>query len=189
MIIIDPGHPSKKGDEGVTGKGFREVDFNYQIAIRLIQHIKILQTPWDITRGKDEVMSLPKRRAFAKARGAEIVFSIHANANENRKHKGLLALYSEDIDTSSFFVANAIVNATPIGLRRYGRALFDINKAEWPRVYNVVKGYHCPVVLVECGYVSNPSDLKLLKTEAVKQAIVAALYCGVTRWLESKESK
>ena len=39
-----------------------------------------------------------------------------------------------------------------------------------------------PAVLVECGYLDNPNDLKLLATEEYQQKMAEGIYQGVTAY-------
>ena len=92
-IVIDPGHGGK--DHGAScSKHRREKDINLAIAKQLG---KKLQREMGVkivyTRTKDVFVSLRRRVEIANAAGADLFISVHANANENKKVKGVETYY------------------------------------------------------------------------------------------------
>jgi len=43
-----------------------------------------------------------------------------------------------------------------------------------------------PSILAEVGFISNPDEEKLLRTEAYRQSIAEALYQGVKKYVEAR---
>lgn len=88
-IVLDPGHGGH--DPGAVGrKGLYEKDVVLDIALKLK---KILSKKKNIkvflTRGKDVFIPLVERTAFANSKHADLFVSIHANANPDRKARGI----------------------------------------------------------------------------------------------------
>ncbi len=88
VISIDAGHGGQDpGAVGPTGK--REKDINLAIARELARQIDA--TPGlkaHLTRDSDIYIPLPRRAQLARAAGADMFISIHADAAENRNAKG-----------------------------------------------------------------------------------------------------
>ncbi len=88
VVAIDPGHGGK--DPGAVGRrGTREKDVVLKVARRL--QARINQQPdmkAVLTRDGDYYVSLRKRMEKARAKGADLFISIHADANPNRKLTG-----------------------------------------------------------------------------------------------------
>jgi len=49
------------------------------------------------------------------------------------------------------------------------------------------KNVSCPAVLVECGFISNPEESKLLDAETYRLKIAAVLICAYLQYLDTKE--
>ena len=88
VVAIDPGHGGK--DPGAVGrKGTREKDVVLKIARHLQSRInKQADMKAVLTRDGDYYVSLRKRMEKARAKGADLFISIHADANPNRKLTG-----------------------------------------------------------------------------------------------------
>lgn len=87
-IVIDPGHGGK--DPGaISPHGIKEKDINLQIA-RLVKDVlekkgfKVY-----LTRNSDRFLTLKERVEIARKYKADLFVSIHANANRNRRIKGM----------------------------------------------------------------------------------------------------
>jgi len=88
VVAIDPGHGGR--DPGAVGrKGTREKDVVLKIARRLQARInKQPDMKAVLTRDGDYYVSLRKRMEKARAKGADLFISIHADANPNRSLTG-----------------------------------------------------------------------------------------------------
>ncbi|MBL7068337.1 MAG: N-acetylmuramoyl-L-alanine amidase [Candidatus Omnitrophica bacterium] len=87
-IVLDPGHGGK--DPGAIGRyhKLREKDINLDIAKRLKRLLSNRGMKVYLTREKDVSMSLEKRAAFAKRKGADFFISIHANSSRSKWLRG-----------------------------------------------------------------------------------------------------
>jgi N-acetylmuramoyl-L-alanine amidase len=86
--VIDPGHGGH--DPGAQGKNVNEAEVVLDIALRLEK--LLLKTPGTeviLTRRTDDYVALPERTAIANREGADLFLSIHANANQNDKARGV----------------------------------------------------------------------------------------------------
>jgi N-acetylmuramoyl-L-alanine amidase len=87
-VVIDPGHGGT--DPGAIGRrGTHEATITLAIAQKLRRHLENLGLEVLLTRETDTTVSLEERTAFANERRADLFLSIHCNAAENRKLRGV----------------------------------------------------------------------------------------------------
>lgn len=91
-IIIDPGHGGK--DPGAMAGGLKEKDLVLAIAKRLKPQLEEqLGCQVFLTRNSDHFISLEERTAIANSKGADLFISLHINAHNQKKVKGLETYY------------------------------------------------------------------------------------------------
>lgn len=97
-IVIDPGHGGE--DSGAIGKKkTKEKDVALAIAKRLAAKLRDrLKIEVVMTRTDDRTVPLSERAALARAVKADLFISIHANANPNRKFRGIETYYLNNTD-------------------------------------------------------------------------------------------
>ena len=87
-IVIDPGHGGH--DPGARGSGLTESGVVLDVALRVKQLLATRPTiDVILTRNTDVFIPLKERTAIANRHGADLFLSIHANANDNRKVRGV----------------------------------------------------------------------------------------------------
>jgi N-acetylmuramoyl-L-alanine amidase len=87
-IVIDPGHGGH--DPGAQSRGVTESALVLDVALRLEALLrKIPGVDVVLTRRTDEYVSLQERTAIANRHGADLFLSIHANASENPRTRGI----------------------------------------------------------------------------------------------------
>ena len=87
-IVIDPGHGGH--DPGARGSGLTEAGVVLDVALR-VKQLLANRPAIDVilTRNTDVFIPLKERTAIANRHGADLFLSIHANANDNRKVRGV----------------------------------------------------------------------------------------------------
>ena len=88
-VVIDPGHGGK--DPGAVGpSGLKEKDVVLGIALKLQEMIRArLNLDAILTRSSDEFLPLEERTALANTQRADLFISIHTNAHNNRRVRGI----------------------------------------------------------------------------------------------------
>lgn len=171
-IVLDPGHGGPKSRGCKVGK-LDEADYNLCFVNMLSRKFKDSGHACYRTRQKDSKVKFSERAQVAKAEKADLVLSIHVNANRDPFVGG--------IDLFSFEVNFPLVGMFRKCLPRiieYPR-MFNFQSAWTRRAYNVVKRYHCPAVLIELGYSTNPAELKLLESSAYKNLLANSIVSAV----------
>jgi len=111
-IVIDPGHGGD--DTGATGKKkTKEKDVVLEIAKKLADKLREnVNVEVIMTRVDDRTVSLSERAQLARAVKADLFISIHANANPNRKHRGIETYYLNNTDDRAAQKVAAMENET-----------------------------------------------------------------------------
>ncbi|MCI1959416.1 MAG: N-acetylmuramoyl-L-alanine amidase [Clostridia bacterium] len=177
-IFIDQGHNPVNPNAGAEAFGYREQDINYEVGVRLAALLdadpnfeaKLSRNSPTEQLGTSTSTSLQTRVNMANEWGADFFISLHCNYNDNPAISGseayVYSLYSE-----AYNMAYQIL----LGLY-YFTQLTNRGIMENQRLY-VLRATDMPSVLVEMGYMSNPTDIKLLTTDP--QSFAKGIYYGI----------
>ncbi len=180
-IIIDPGHGGE--DSGALGTmGTLEKDLNLSIALKIKE--KLLNTGFNviITRSDDKMLGTEnvtknKKRNDLKARVKiaqsyenAIFLSIHMNHFDDSNQKGAQIFYSKN-NKGSKKLAELID-------KNFKKTLDTSNKREIKKAGSeiyIMNKVNNPACLIECGFISNPTEEHKLKDEAYQWKITDAV--------------
>lgn len=92
-LVIDPGHGGR--DPGARGRGgLTEKEAVMEVAQRLAAKVRLgVPADVDLTRSKGQFASLEQRKDLANQNKADLFISIHANASDNRRLRGIETYY------------------------------------------------------------------------------------------------
>jgi N-acetylmuramoyl-L-alanine amidase len=180
-FLLDPGHggvafghyltPGKRSPE--VPPGIYEGEFNRAVCGYLHNEEKFL----NIVPGPIRV-PLQDRVDFVNGIAEHenvALISVHANAagdgNQWNKANGFTIFTSKDSLTESRILARCIH-------KEFFESFGDTIKSRGIKQENftVLKRSHCPAVLVECGFMTNKSDVAFLASGSGQRAIAAAIY-------------
>jgi N-acetylmuramoyl-L-alanine amidase len=192
-IVIDPGHGGE--DSGTTsplGYG-HEKEFTLDWARRL--GCLLTTNGWRVfyTRTNDTELSVSNRIAFAEAHKADVFLSLHFNSSAPNDQQAGLETYcltptgmpstvtrgfSDDLGLA--FPNNAFDAQNLQFALRVHRALLQVNGkrdrgVRRARFLGVLRGQHCPAILVEGGYLSNAHEARRIADPAYRQKLAEAL--------------
>lgn len=163
-IYIDQGHNPRGFNTGAEGNGYYEQDLTYEIGRRLYNMLlnnseftpRLSRPTPDTVLGTTNSTSLSTRVNEANSWGADIFISLHNNAAENQRATGNEALvYGPRQRVANDLAADILEQLTlTTGLRNRG-IIYR------PGLY-VLKETKMPAVLVEMGFITNPTDADLL---------------------------
>ncbi|MDR0629845.1 MAG: N-acetylmuramoyl-L-alanine amidase [Treponema sp.] len=89
--------------------------------------------------------------------GADIFVSIHCNSSTNTSARGATACYPNNHDeTASHSLADSMVAVLT-------SSLFPKHRDAYYQYLHVLRDTTMPATLVECGFISNTSDLAILQ--------------------------
>ena len=190
-VIIDAGHGGEDG--GAIGKnGAYEKDINLEIAKKLKARLDAEGIPCVLTRstdillydrntdyeGKKKRLDLLARKEFAEKYDNAIFISIHQNSYPKEQYSGFQAYYSPNEPTSknlALFIENSILNTLQPNNKR-------ASKQADSSIYLLDKLY-CPAVLLECGFLSNAEECRLLCDEEYQNRLCEAIVEGVVMFV------
>lgn len=185
VIGVDPGHGGPwRGAVGPTG--YQEKDANLDIALRLAQMLTEAGAQVIMTRTTDvgygalnEGMAsdLHPRRELTKQAGCDLFVSIHNNhigSGDGRSVSGTETYYWTPMSILPAQIIQANVSSA-LGTRS--------RFISW-RPFYVLRDTDCPRVLVECCYMSNPSEEAALKSADFRHRAALGIFCGIREFFE-----
>lgn len=171
-VVIDAGHGGK--DPGaISYLGYYEKEVNLKVAQKVAWRLKQLGIRVIMTRNDDFYPELNDRAEIANRANADLFVSIHHNSNRNRIHRGYTVYIAPDASDTSRRTGRLIEKAMAnTGLSSNGMRTND---------YRVLMRTQCPAVLVECGYLSNPSEAAILYDGDFQNRIANAIVEGIQK--------
>jgi N-acetylmuramoyl-L-alanine amidase len=169
-IVLDAGHGGfDRG--GVPGQRISEKDKTLDVAQRLRRLLQADGYRVIMTRDSDVFVPLPTRVAIANSyRNASFV-SIHFNCASRVGANGIETYYyRSDSASLAQSIHRNVVSSAPSenrGIRRRG--------------FYVIRKTAIPSVLVECGFLTNPTEGRLAQTGDYRQRLAEQIARGIRR--------
>ena len=205
VVVLDPGHDLRANSEtepigpgsstrkikdggGTHGvvSGLREADLNLRVALRLRPLLEEAGIRVVMTRAKTAGTSIGNvaRAGIANRAGAALFLRIHADGSTDRASRGTHTLYpalrrgwTDDVYAESKRAARIVQADLRAALGFPDRGLqerSDFTGFNWADV---------PVILVEMGFMTNPTEDRLLATAAYQRRAAVGLCRGTLRFL------
>lgn len=177
-VILDPGHG---GDWlGCVREGVNEKDLVLEIAFRVKTKLESAGIAVIMTREDDTALSLEHRCEIANESTAELFISIHANSFEDSSIGGFESYYYETSARGKELSDLAVQRAADAGIAtRYSRAAD----------YQVIRETKIPAILIETGYMTNPAELELLRSEAYQEKLAEVISNAAIEYLGVNENE
>lgn len=189
-IVIDAGHGgADPGSIGYKSK-IKESVLNLKLSKMLkeklegsgINVVMTRKTEDSLAEGsggksfKKEDMAL--RKEIIKNVRPNMVISIHQNSYTNHSLRGAQVFYDKTSEISKQ-IAESIQE-------EFMKTLDHSNKSVSPGDYFMLKCTYAPSVIVECGFLSNEEEEKLLLNDEYQEKIVDSIYLGIIKFLQIK---
>ncbi len=180
ILVIDAGHGDD--DPGAIGNGVVEKEVTLDVSLRLKEKIeqntdiKVYMTRVDDTYPSFE------DRVFLPNEIGDLFISVHVNSNDFPDPNGIETYYyphanDAELGFSSKDFADItqkhLINETGLNDRK-------VKKSAW----YVTRNTTVPGILVEIGFLSNPTEASLLKTDQYRDTVAQALYLAVVETFE-----
>lgn len=180
-IVLDAGHGGF--DNGACVDGVSEANLNLQIVQALAQELRNHGCMVSLTRVDSESLNSPyaknkkvedmaKRREKIRNLNPDLVISIHQNTYPLTSVSGLQCFYANETSGSQDY-ATAIQT-------QFNISHLPFVKQPKPTDFNLVEHSPCPAVLIECGFLTNPTERQLLQTPAYQQVLAYHIATAVT---------
>lgn len=181
VIVIDGGHGGK--DPGTIGfSGNYEKNINLEVSKKLKKKLKSNGYKVILTRDSDEYVDNLVRAKLANKKKARVFISIHGNAMENNNStNGIQVLYYPNRESTigdlnnnelAQIMMKSLINGT--GANDKG-----IIEREDLIVLNQTK---MPAIIIECGFLSNEKEEKLLLTDDYQNKMVDSIIDGLEEY-------
>lgn len=185
-IYIDPGHDINTPGKRALDGSMREFEFNktvaLQVAVNLAHYQNVeLMFSHPLDDGVDQ--SLEHRTNLANQWGADAFVSIHANAGA-ASARGIETYIDDTANDEVYQLARSIHDQVIVttnhpnnrGIKRSNFWVLDkVNKMKTKSV------------LVECGFMTNVDDLKLLKSSNYRNKVADGITKGLVAHYELKK--
>lgn len=189
-VVIDSGHggmdPGNVADDGTEEKGL-----NLAIAAKLQSFLEANDITVIMTRTDDsglyaenssskKVEDMKNRVALMEEASPDLVVSIHQNSYSDSSIKGAQVFYyttsAKSQALAEVLQASLVKRLDPDNTRQ----------AKVNDTYYLLKKTSVPIVIAECGFMSNPEELTLLKDEDYQTKVAWALYMGIMEYLNTR---
>lgn len=189
-IVIDSGHGGIDGGK-ISVLGDYEKDINLSIAKKLERLLKKAGFTVIMTREDDQGLysetsankkseDMKARCAIIDASGVTLAVSIHQNSYHQESVKGAQVFYYESSEEGKR-LAETIQTSLVDSLDKN-----NARKAKSNTTYYLLRKTSTPIVIVECGFLSNYDEAKKLVSEKYQEKVAKAIFHGIEDYLENE---
>lgn len=190
-VVIDPGHGG--ADPGKVGiNGALEKDINLAISKRLVKLLEANGVKVITTRDEDvglyeegdankKVVDLNNRLHIMEEEKPDLIVSLHQNSYSSEAINGAQIFYyktsKEGAKIANIFQTSLVHTLDPSNHR--------VEKGN--DSYFLLKKTSFPIVIVECGFLSNQAEADLLITTDYQEKVAWAIHLGIMEYLNQKQ--
>ena len=190
-VVIDAGHGGD--DPGKVGiNGANEKDINLQIAMLLKQYleasdIRVVMTRedndglYDPSAPNKKVQDMKNRIALIDEVSPALTVSIHQNSYPEEYVHGAQVFYYSG-STQGQILAESIQKQLIAKADPENKRQVKANDS-----YYLLKKTGIPIVIVECGFLSNSSEADKLCTPEYQDRVAWAIHMGILQYLNENE--
>ena len=185
IIIIDAGHGGFDGG-AVAPDGTLEKDLNLAVALELQYVAKALGLNTVMVRttdrstdsdaeqsGTKKTKDLKNRLGLMSKYKNSVFVSIHMNKYSTSQPNGTQVFYAPFKGSKE--LAESIQNEVAQKVQPNNKRVIKPATSDIYLLYNATR----PAVIVECGFLSNPNDLKNLCSKNYRNELAFAILCGI----------
>ena len=170
-IVLDPGHGgSDQGASSSTPSKSLEKNYTLKTAKELKKLLNKVGAHVKMTRSNDKYVSLDDRNIKGDA-----FISIHNDALDSSNANGVTVYWFKDKQESLAQTLNSAIQK---------KALLT-NRGSRQQNYQVLRQTDIPAVLLELGYISNPTDESMINDQLHRQVVEQAIVDGLKQYFSS----
>lgn len=194
IIVLDAGHGGEDG--GVTGAktGVKESDLNLQMSKIVGEYFESAGFYVVYTRKNSRSLSggafskrddLDKRLDVINSSGAEAAISLHMNFYSSSSRRGAQVFFYKDSPDGEELarLVQDRLNAD-FNLPDTGRNYAALSAEKYLFWHSTV-----PIIIVECGFLSNPIDENNLSSPTYRQELGYSIFKGALIYLSNRTTK
>ena len=175
-VYIGVGHGGS--DPGAVSNNTKEKDLNLSIALACRDVLARHGVEVKLSRTKDENDPLNEEIKECNAFSPDLAVDIHNNAGGG---DGAEAFYHFGGGVSKTLAENILAEIVKVGQNSRGAKIRKNDNGK--DYYGFIRQTSCPAVIVECAFVDNPTDLRILATEDDKMKMGQAVGAGILKTL------
>lgn len=190
-VVIDAGHGGV--DPGkVSTSGALEKDINLEIAMKLQQFLEQEDVEVVLTRDSDaglydenasnkKVQDMKRRVELIESTRPVVTVSIHQNSYHEEYVHGAQTFYyanSEQSQQLAEKIQQVLLNTVDKNNTRIAKANNN---------YYLLKKTSTPIVIVECGFLSNREEAQKLESDYYQEKVAWAIHMGILQYLNEIE--
>lgn len=187
VVVLDAGHGGiDPGKVGINGE--LEKDINLAIAHKVKRYLELQDIEVIMTRCEDKglyqetdankkIVDMKARLAMIEEASPQLAVSIHQNSYPDASVSGMQVFYYKDSlngkNAAVLMQQQMIASMQPEKQR----------EAKDNGTYYLLKKTTVPLIIVECGFLSNEMEAELLSREDYQEKIAWAIHLGILRYL------
>ena len=175
-VFLGVGHGGS--DPGAVANNVKEKDLNLSIAKACRDELLKHGVEVKMSRAKDENDTLSEEIKECNAFAPDLAVDIHNNAGGG---DGAEAFYHYGGGKSKTLAENILSEVVKVGQNSRGAKIRKNSNGK--DYYGFIRETSCPAVIVECAFVDNASDLKILATESDRAKVGQAIAKGILKTL------
>ena len=194
-ICIDAGHGGRDIGEHVGNEN--EKKYTLLLAQELGAQLRKAGYNVSFTRTTDTFIDLDERPAIARRRGADLFICLHFNSFRDRDVRGAEVYRMTPQGAASFnahgegrttsaFVGNLNNAKNMLLAYEIQKSIVRVAKSEDRGVkaarYAVLRGAEMPAVLIECGFMTNPSEARNIYSAEWRRQMAQSIAGGIASY-------
>lgn len=194
VVVLDAGHG--KPDEGAqSSNGTTEQETNLNITLKIQKLLEESGATVILTRSDEnaiydldketlkekKVSDIKNRVKIGNEAQADIFVSIHLNKGDSEKYNGWQTFYKRN-DERGKRLATSIQEELRESLKIENKRVAH----EISNIY-IIDNVEIPICIVECGFLSNPTEETKLLTDEYQNELAWGIYSGILKYFNTEQ--
>ena len=185
VIVLDAGHGGK--DDGAVNSKIIERDLNLVLVKKLEKELVSQGATVYLTREDENDLStttvnrkrndLYNRAKYIDKISPDMYISLHLNSSPSPSWRGLQIFYTSKNEKNKL-IAETITN-------HLKEKMSNIREIKKDNTYYMYKHISSPGILIEAGFISNPSDNYLLRNEEYQDKLIISISEGIEKYFKN----
>lgn len=175
VIVLDAGHGGK--DPGASGSTTIEKMLNLETVSKIVPLLEKEGAIVILTRNEDFYLTLQERVDLSHLYDADAFISVHYNTASSKSANGIMTFYNTKKNSKSASLANYVqtelIKTTKLK-----------NQGSRSNSFYVIKNNKKPAILLELGFISNPSEEKKVSTISYQQNAANGVVNGLKKYFK-----
>ncbi len=185
VIVLDAGHGGYDGGVSGVASRVKESDINLEMVSLLKGYLEAEDFTVVLTRDSDKALGDTKREDMNKRvkiindSNPILFISLHSNFYSSPYRRGIQVFFNKGVDEDLARTLQDRINGSlnyPTINRKLPSLFGD---------YYILANTNAPSALIECGFLSNVEDEKLLLDEGYRMKLAYIIFLGIKDYLDS----